>query len=321
MQNNFGFVKLEFVTQEISKTSKVLSSIQLFIGLPIITFYMKLYLDFSFFIGDSIDISIKIIPFFFLIILPLALYVVRILYIFKLANSFTELSKLFYYDPAFQRNRIKSVSKFIRLGMISEIITIVISPILFVIIFFVSVFLSSIIFFLPNIFFLIGFLGISKTFDQLKEINLYTGKFRNWLLYSQITFIITSMLSMYGGVKMWTSILIWGLSGEEVLDDSFLIWFLIAGILVSLGYVLNTVGFFKLGTEMRKIHISNENSDFAKSRINTINPQKVENQPSEPLIVKNNIQVKTSKSKYCPKCGAINDYDAVFCANCGASFE
>jgi len=332
--------KLNYATHQISISSKVLGSIQPFIGLPFYLLYFKLYSDVSFFLRTSIEFQIDLLSFFFIFVVSPILLFFRYLHLFKLARAFRLLSSLPSFTADLDSNNALKTSSNIKRGAISEIMISFFSFILIIVLLYLTIFSVAIIANLPFIFYIFGFRRLSSTFQQQRELKMYKGQFINLLLYSQILLILSQTSTIIGGTKLFISWLLWNLGGEQEFDeafflflgDAFLNWFLVAGITLILGHVLYSLGFFLLSREIKKIELPEDKTIFTRQNSSlegenqvSIIPSTLEKRVSsehpevESLSFKSHKNEAISSAKLCSNCGNYNDSDAAFCSECGSN--
>jgi len=207
-------------------------------------------------------------------ILPIILVILRYVYFFKFAGGFTGLSNEFSVCYQFHVNSAKDVGKYIKVSMTTELLYIVLSPLLFFLLLFLPIILLIAIILLPFIFLTLGFKALSPTFKELKRLNLYFDQFTNWLLYSRYIMVVSVFSSLYGTFRFIEAIVEGFLTGY--FDVSFLLWFLIAAITALLGYICFVGGFFCLSNNVMKIRLT-QISTFSQnglgSRISPITPK------------------------------------------------
>ncbi|MHA1417089.1 MAG: hypothetical protein ACTSRR_12640 [Candidatus Heimdallarchaeaceae archaeon] len=241
---------LEIAKQKISRSSLVLGIAYILIGIVVlvatILFYLGFFAIYNLEIWDFYFVSLVLV-----LLIYMFLVVFKSIYFFKLSRGYDYLASEFSSVENLQTSATKDVSKYIKIGVISELVLTFLFPLAIFAVFLLPFFLS--IFLVPFIFLTLGFMEIKRLFSLLSKHQFYNGEFTNLILYSRTGVVAAFFLYAYGGVKFLEEMITEAFTGT--FNDSFLIWILIAGIILFISQVLLAKGFYNLSKETHNITI------------------------------------------------------------------
>ncbi|MHA1872571.1 MAG: hypothetical protein ACTSVB_00545 [Candidatus Heimdallarchaeaceae archaeon] len=242
--------KLEISKQKISKSSLVLGISYIFIGVIVLTatilFYLGFFAIYKLYIWDIYFVSLVLVLFIYAIIV-----IFKSIYFFKLSRGYDDLSSELSSLRNLHISAANDASKYIKIGTICELILTFLFPLIVFVILFLPLFFN--IFLIPFAFFTLGFIEIRSVFSQLSKHELYSGKFANFLLYSRISVFMAFSFYIYSAIRFLDEMI--SEAFTSTFNDSFLIWILVAGIILFISQVLLSKGFFDLSKDTHRITI------------------------------------------------------------------